>query len=110
MIKYEVRTVEVETKNGYNAFGTFNESTNQTTEFIKAFDTLDEAKAFYATIKTDCRRMDGLAMPYYLHSCKLLEINEYDKDGEWVGGGDWQYCDFPDRTDDISENSEDDYE
>lgn len=93
MKKYEVRIFSVETKRGNNVMDTWNDSTSQETELVKACDTLEEAKAIYDTINTDCRSMGG----YYLHTCKCIEVNEYDEDGEWVTGGDWECHDMPER-------------
>lgn len=95
MIKYEVRTVNVDTKDGKNAFKKFNSLVDQDTELLKSFDNLDDARKFYDTISTSVRYMGG----FYSHECKLLEQNEYDDEGEWVAGGDWWVYDFPNAKD-----------
>ena len=91
MKKYEVRTVSVETKRGKNALETYINSTNQDSTLVKSFNTLEEAREFYATVDTSARYMSG----YYLHKCKFIEEAEYDDDGEWIGGGDWWDSNFP---------------
>lgn len=91
MKKYEVRTVDVETKNGKNSIDVFLASDNQTTELVKSFDTLEEARAFFAKVDTSVRYMSG----YYLHSCKIIEENDYDEEDNWRDGGDWWDYEFP---------------
>ncbi len=95
MKKFEVRTVYVETKFGRDTLEKFHNQTNQTTELVKAFDTLEDAKEYYAHVYSGVRYMGG----YYLHSCKLIEENDYDEDGEWVDGGLVWTHDFPDSED-----------
>ena len=95
MKKYEVRVVDVETKSGVNAEEKFLRSSNQTTEIVKSFEKLEEARKCYDDISTSVRYMSG----YYLHHCKLIEENEYDDedDDEWISGGYWHDAEFPDK-------------
>lgn len=94
MKKYEVRIVDVETKGGVSAEEKFLRSDNQTTEIVKSFEKLEEARKCYDDISTSVRYMSG----YYLHHCKLIEENEYDdEDDEWISGGYWHEAEFPDK-------------
>lgn len=95
MKKYEVRVVDVKTKTGVNAEEKFLRSDNQTTEIVKSFEKLEEARKCYDDISTSVRYMSG----YYLHHCKLIEENEYDDedDDEWISGGYWHDAEFPDK-------------
>lgn len=96
MIKYEVRTVKVETRNGKNAIDAFDKKTNQDTYLVAACDTLEEARAAYDDEYSGVRHSSHGGLPLFEHFCKMIEINEYDEDGEWVSGGDWYASDFPD--------------
>jgi hypothetical protein len=91
MTKYDVITVHVETKNGKNAHNVFSNDSNQTSKLVKSFDSLEEARKFYATIKSGVRKMQS----YYLHFCKFIAENEYNEDGEIIGGGAWWDMEFP---------------
>ena len=92
---YEVKEVRIETRDGKNPLNVFNNASNQDTYLIKRFDTLEEARAFFATVKTDVRSMDR----YFLHTGKIIEQNEYeiDENGEeeWIAGGDWWDFEIP---------------
>ena len=87
MKKYEVRTFNVETKTGTSADAQtkWANETNQETFLVKAFDTLEDAIACYNELSVTCRDMGS----YYLHEAKVIEVNEYDEDGEWIDGGEW---------------------
>jgi hypothetical protein len=80
MKKYEVRKFDIETKKGTRAevekkYG----SDGVSYELVGSFDSFEEARKCYATVGTDVRKMSG----YYLHECKELEINVYNKDDEY---------------------------
>lgn len=94
MVKYEVRTVTVETRNN-EPLKTFTAKTNQGTELVASFDTEEEARTCYEKAHCGVTRTSDHGMPLYVHDCKLIEINEYDDDGEWISGGDWLCYDFP---------------
>lgn len=67
---------------------------NGDTELIAAFDTVEEAKEELKKYKTRISYE-----PYhkiYLFREYFIEENEYDTDGEWIGGGTiWEYSEFP---------------
>lgn len=86
--KFEIRTFSVETKDGKNPFGVFQNLTNQDTELLESFDTLEEAIASFENYGATVRK-DHYIVTRYLHDCYVIEENEYDEDGEWVAGGDW---------------------
>lgn len=90
--KFLVNIYNVETKDGYGAFEKWENGTDQTPFNSEMFDTFEEAKKAYEERHAGMRQMSG----YYLHTCKALEMNEYDEGGEWVGGGDWYAYEFPD--------------
>lgn len=94
MKKYEVRTVTVETRNN-EPFKTFMAKVDQDTQLVGAFDTEAEARACYDSVPSGATETSDHGMPLYVHECKLIEINEYDEDGDWVEGGDWLCYDFP---------------
>ena len=97
MKKYEVREVIVETKDGFEAFDEFQNSCNQDTTILKSSNTLEEAKEFYNAIETSCIKRKANGVEYYVHYGKCIEENEYDEDGEWIGGGNWIDYDIPDK-------------
>lgn len=95
MKKFEVRKIQVETKNGTDALNTFLKGTNQETYLVKEFDNVEDAIEFYKTVDVDLRDMGR----YFLHEGKCIEVNEYDvdedDDREWIGGGDWYDYEIP---------------
>ncbi len=93
-IKFTVCTRIVETRNGKNAFDVWNNCANQTPNKSVDFNTLEEARAYYATIQT---RVDY--NPFhriYVHECKWIEDGLYDEDGEFIEGSNICELDFPD--------------
>lgn len=94
-MKYEVRTVMVETRDGKNALRVFGNKVDQDTTLVAAFDRLEDAQAVY---QKEYSGVKCCGNRLYEHTCKLIEVNEYDDDGEWISGGDWLVTDFPDYT------------
>lgn len=94
MEKYEIRTVTVESRNN-EPLKTFAAKTNQDTELVASFDTEEEARAYYEKVHCGATKTSDHGMPLYIHDCKFIEIDEYNGDGEWIGGGDWLCYDFP---------------
>lgn len=94
MEKYEVRTVTVESRNN-DPLKTFNSKIDQDTELVASFDTEAEARACYANVYSGAKETSYNGMLLYIHDCKLIEVNEYDDDGNWIDGGDWLCYDFP---------------
>lgn len=94
MYKYEVRTVDVETRDGNGPMRKFFDSTNQESTLVKSFYTLKEAREFYATLPVSVRYMGT----YYLHRCKFIECTEYDEEGWFIGSDGWFSADFPNVT------------
>ena len=98
MIKYEVRIFNVERP--ANSKKTVEDiwfnSADQDTILLRSFDSLEDARSYYDSISTECkyRHYGSSSLSYYNHSCKCIEMNEYDDDGEWVAGGDWLESDF----------------
>ena len=56
-------------------------------DIIASFDTLDEAKKELEKYQTSIRELNN-AVPYYLIEEYMIEINEYDENGNWTSGGD----------------------
>lgn len=112
MKKFEVRKIEVEVdkkkaRRGITAEETFYNKIDQDTELIRAFDTLDEARAFYEQLGTSCRELSAGGCRYFLHVGKCIEVNEYDEDGEQLGGGEWEAADFAEHKDEDEDEDED---
>lgn len=97
MTQYNVCEVKVETRTGKNAYQTFDNQTDQTPATTVSFDTLEAAREYYATVNTGVKYCGNRL---YEHFCKYLEEVEVDEDGEFVSGGAWWACDFPDDPDD----------
>lgn len=100
MKKYNVCEITVETRTGKDALRVLNDSTNQTPDTVKSFDSLAEAQAYYETVYTGVKRCGNRL---YSHACKYLEEVEVDEDGEFVDGGDWWAYDFPDYPEQADE-------
>ncbi len=103
MTKYNVCEVKVETYTGKNTYQTFNNQTEQTPLTAVSFDTLEEAREYYATVETGVKYCGNRL---YEHYCKYLEDVEVDENGDYVSGGDWWEYDFPDYPDDEDENAD----
>ena len=56
-------------------------------DVIVSFDTLDEAKKELEKYQTSIRELNN-AVPYYLIEEYMIEVNEYDENGNWTSGGD----------------------
>lgn len=97
MIKYEVVTFSVETKDGKDAFEVWNNQVDQDEKVVKECNTLEEARAIYAEIITSARYTGNIGRPYY-HKCKAINAVHYDDDGafEYMDG---VTCEAPDYVD-----------
>lgn len=85
------------------------EKSNQTTELVAAFDTLEEAKKCYENVKLAAPKRVGCAGIEVGFEGKIIEENEYDEDGEWIGGGDWWMSEIRvDKVEEAEEEEEDD--
>lgn len=111
MKKYEVKKFDVEA-NLYKdtdeqaVWEKWFDKTNQTMELVAAFDTLEEAKKFYENVKLAAPKRVGCAGINVGFEGKVIEENEYDEDGEWIGGGDWWMSEI--RVDKVEEEDEED--
>ena len=56
-------------------------------DVVKSFDTLEEAKKELEKYQTSIRELNN-AVPYYLIEEYMIEVNEYDENGNWTAGGD----------------------
>lgn len=97
-MKYEIRknTREISYKNRAQIKqGCTLEQDNQDPEIIKSFDDKDEALNELKLYKSDICKLSGGAGAYYAVTEYYVEENEYDKDGEWVSGGDvWEFSEI----------------
>ena len=65
---------------------------DQYPEIVKSFDNLEDAKNELQKYKSNIRELSGGAGKYYLIEEYYIEENTYDKDGEWLEGGDiWEF-------------------
>ena len=65
---------------------------DQYPEIVKSFDNLEDAKNELQKYKSNIRKLSGGAGKYYLIEEYYIEENTYDKDGEWLEGGDiWEF-------------------
>lgn len=87
MKKYEVFTGTVTTKNGLDAAEEWSRHPEER-QLVGAFDTKEEAEKCYNGTRTETRVSYYGSQAGYVHEFKVLEENEYDEDGEWIGGGD----------------------
>lgn len=99
MKKYEVREFTVATTDGKNPIQVFQNLSEQDTELIAAFDTLEEAKVRLNKCVPSVDK-NSYVFTKYLHTCYVIEENEYDEDGDWVAGGDWWESAFEETEDD----------
>lgn len=104
MIKYEVVTFNVETKNGKDAFEKWLNQPDQYERLVKECDTLEEAKKIYDGIVTRARYMSR----YFLHECKAINAVHYDENGEfdYVDGVEFDAPDYSNNYDDEDEDDE----
>lgn len=88
MKKFEIRKIEVETKDGKDPFGVFQNLTNRETELIASYDTLEEARKNLVRYTPSVNK-EHYCLTYFLHECYIIEENDYDEDGELKAGGVW---------------------
>lgn len=114
MKKYEVKNFGVEANLYKDAdeqavWKKWFDKTNQTMELVAAFDTLEEAKKCYENVKLDAPKRVGCAGIEVGFEGKVIEENEYDEDGEWIGGGDWWMSEIRvDKVEDAEEEEQGD--
>lgn len=87
MKKYEVFKGTVTTKNGLGAAEEYYRHPEKM-GLVGSFDTKEEAEKCYNGVSTETRASYYGSQVGYVHEFKVLEENEYDEDGEWIGGGD----------------------
>lgn len=80
--KFAVCIKSIETKNGKDALGAYENLTNQDPDTVVAFDNYDAAKAYYDTLYVRV-----IYNPYnriFIHDCKWIaeEVYTTDTDGE----------------------------
>lgn len=69
---------------------------NQQAKILKSFDNKNEALQELWKYRTDIAEYSGSAGTYYAITEYYVEENIYNKDGEWVEGGDiWEYSKMP---------------
>ena len=91
MKKFELRknSIEVSWKNRKTIKeGITTTQDDQYPEIVKSFDNLEDAKNELQKYKSNIRELSGGAGKYYLIEEYYIEENTYDKDGEWLEGGD----------------------
>ena len=95
MKKFELRknSIEVSWKNRKTIKeGITTTQDDQYPEIVKSFDNLEDAKNELQKYKSNIRELSGGAGKYYLIEEYYIEENTYDKDGEWLEGGDiWEF-------------------
>lgn len=88
MKKFEIRELYIETKDGKDPFGVFLSLTNQETELIASYDTLEEARKNFGEYGATVRKA-LFGATYYLHECYAIEESEYNEDGERESSNGW---------------------
>ena len=95
MKKFELRknSIEVSWKNRKTIKeGITTTQDDQYPEIVSSFDNLEDAKNELQKYKSNIRELSGGAGKYYLIEEYYIEENTYDKDGEWLEGGDiWEF-------------------
>ncbi len=61
---------------------------DQEPETLKSFDDKDEALEALKKYQSEISKLGGGAGTYYIITEYYVQINEYDEDGDWIGGGD----------------------
>lgn len=90
-IKENTREISYENRTEIKAGCTLRQN-NQEPIMIKSYDSKEQALEVLKEYKTDIRELSGTAGTYYSITEYYVEENEYDKDGEWVSGGDiWEF-------------------
>ena len=65
-------------------------------EVINSFEKKDDALRELKNFKSEVQRLSGPAGTYFSVTEYCVEENEYDEDGEWIGGGDiWEISKLP---------------
>ena len=112
MKKFEVNTFEIEimraskNTNANEVIEAYNEKTDQNPYLVKKFDTLEEARNFYNTIKLDTPHKFGSGYNSgYLFEGKFIEEVEYNEDDEFEYSNGWWNCDV--NTNEEEEESDD---
>lgn len=101
MIRFEVRTVMVETSNGKNAMKEFDKKVDQDTDLVNTFISREEAVKCYDNLETSVKFCGS----FYEHFCKLIAvIDDESEEGEGMTfdeglkcgyvPGDWLLCEF----------------
>ena len=83
-----------------NALAVYGGLTDQDPELVGSFDSREQALECYKNVYTGVKDCGN---GRYEHDCKWIEVNEYDEDGEWVGGGDWTDLEFSDADGEADE-------
>ena len=105
MKKFEIREIYVETKDGKDPFGVFHSLTNQDSELIASYDTLEEARKNFGEHIATVRKQNYRC---YSHDCYVIEENDYNEDGEWEAGGDWWEMECKEWEEEEEEEEEND--
>jgi len=105
MKKFEIRKLNVETKDGKDPFGVFQNLTNRETELIASYDTLEEARNNFVRYSPSVSK-GHYYVTYFLHECYVIEENDYNEDGEWESGGDWWNMESKEWEDEEEEENE----
>lgn len=73
--------------------GCTTESTDQYPNTIASFETLEEAREELKKYQSEACYCQGFACGFYKVTEYYIEENEYNDDGEWIGGGDiWDFA------------------
>ena len=98
-IKYELieNTREVHYKDRAEIKkGCTRDQTDQNPEIIKSFDSKDEALEALKDYKSEILEFSSHGMIYFNVKEFYVEENVYDRDGEWISGGDvWEFSEMP---------------
>lgn len=93
MVKFEIRenSMEVSWSNRHKitqGCTVNNDNTQQYPEILESFDNEYDAVKELSKYNSTVEEMRGNTGTYYIVTEYYVEENEYDEDGEWVGGGD----------------------
>ena len=92
MIKYELRKVSADValkdkdliKPGFAMEYNIKKHSNGDSDLIKAFDTLEEAKAAFKNYKSICDLTHGFAINFYFFEEYFIQVSEYDEDYDLI--------------------------